>query len=260
LDTIGEELHDDDLYSALLVALDPATPLRICTDDGGYLSALVERCRVEVGRLTSYAEVRPVALQAAARCGAAQTRTHAVQLHGSDELRRWAEAQRVEDDYLWWEVSAGAISSLAVHATLAVAAMPESTLSDAVTVDRAYFPSICAVSTLLDCAIDEEVDQASPNHRTNDYYDDAAHALARLEDITQRAAADARALPSGRRHVVILAGMTALYAVSDRRGDELLHGRVSRAVGAATSPIMWTLRLRRRLRGGPDRAALSQAL
>ncbi len=249
LDTLGEQPDADELsHSAcdvLRLALDPGVPLPDARADGGYLDALIASCRAEVERLDSFAVVQPVALRAAARCGQAQVHTNAVASGGPDALRRWATERRGGRDFMWWEIGAAGISSLAVHATLALAATPGSTIADARRVDRAYFPSICALSTLLDCVVDRQADAGTENHRTIDYYADPEQAIDRLEQIARHAARHARALPSGRRHLVILAGMTALYAVADRGNDHSTHARVARAVGSATAPIAWTLRLRR---------------
>ena len=121
---------------------------------------------------------------------------------------------------------------------------------DAARVDAAYFPSICALSTLLDSTIDAADDAGTANHRCTAYYADPAEASARLEAVTRVAASAARRLPRGRRHAVILAGMTAYYAASGWVGNERTHRRVASAVGRNTAPILWTLRVRAQLSSG----------
>lgn len=256
LDTIGERLADDassasaDVYEILSLALRPAADYRGHADDGGYLDRLVGCCRASVGALPSFGAVGPVAVRAAERCAEGQTHTHAVASVGREPLCRWAREQPGSEGYLWWEVAAGAISSLAVHATLATAALPHATAADATRVDAAYFPSICALSTLLDSTIDAADDAGTSNHRSTAYYGDPERAAARIEAITRTAAAAARALPRGPRHVVILAGMATYYAAAGWTAHERLHRRVASALELGTGPILWTLRLRAVLRRG----------
>lgn len=253
LDTVGEllcgdPLESERLYGPLGAALDPAAAYVGFAADGGYLDRLIVCCRERVGQLPAYTVVRPFAVRAAERCAQGQTHTHGVAQCGAEPLRRWALAQPGADGYLWWEVAAGAISSLAVHAVLATAAAPTATADDAARVDAAYFPSICALSTLLDSTIDQADDVGTTNHRSTAYYDDGDHALDRLEAITRTAWTTARALPGGRGHAAILAGMTAFYAASGEGSHRRVHEHVASALELKTAPLLWSLRLRARLR------------
>jgi tetraprenyl-beta-curcumene synthase len=256
LDTLGERpaaaapAGDADPYAALATALDPAVEWPTSDDDDGYLDRLVACCRASVATLPSIDVVGPFAVRAARRCAEAQVLTHAVAPDDVEPLRRWALAQPGTEGFLWWEVAAGAISSLGVHALLATAALPHATTAEAARIDAAYFPSICALSTLLDSTIDEAADAGTANHRCTAYYGSPAHALVRLEAVTRIAASAARALPRGRGHAVILAGMTAYYAASGWAGHERTHRRVTAAGGLSTGPIVWTLRVRARLHRG----------
>jgi tetraprenyl-beta-curcumene synthase len=248
LDTLGESSAEGRLlgrrfYSPLLAALEAQRHPQRSTEDS-YLDALVLRCRRSLDRLPSADVVREVARRAALRCIEAQVLTHATVDRGPAPLERWALAQEQGDLYLWWEVAAGAISSLGVHALLASAALPNVATPEALAIDAAYFPSICAVSTLLDSMIDSAADDGTVNHRATDYYDGTAHALARIEAITRQASAAARGLRCGRRHHVILAGMTALYASLDDGPDRPVHRAVAAGLGPSAAPIRWSLRLR----------------
>ncbi|HXE45887.1 MAG TPA: DUF2600 family protein [Conexibacter sp.] len=251
LDTLGEHLEAEQtpdaarrLYSALGAALDPSALYAGHAGDGGYLDGLVACCRESVSALPSIAAVGRLAVRAAERCAEAQTLTHAAPEAGPAALREWALAQPRTDGFVWWEVAGGAISSLAVHALLAGAALPHTTAADAGRIDAAYFPSICALSTLLDSTIDTDGDAGTANHRCTAYYADAAQTAERLVAVTRVAAEAARALPHGRGHAVILAGMTAYYAAAGWDGNEEVHRRVAAAVGLGSAPLLWTLRLR----------------
>jgi hypothetical protein len=96
--------------------------------------------------------------------------------------------------------------------------------------------------------IDSDVDDGTTNHRATSYYDDPAHALARIEAITRFASTATRGLPCGRRHHVILTGMTALYASLDENPARAVHDRVASALGWSSAPIRWSLRLRATIR------------
>jgi tetraprenyl-beta-curcumene synthase len=248
LDTLGESSAEARRlgcrsYSPLLAALD--VPARTAGSTGdGYLDALVLHGRRSLDQLPSAEVVRDVARRAAVRCIEAQVLTHATVDHGSAPLRSWALIQERTDRYLWWELAAGAISSLGVHALLASAALTHVTADEAQAIDAAYYPAICAVSTLLDSMIDSEADAGTTNHRVTDYYSGTAHALARIETITRDASAAARRLRCGRRHHVILAGMTALYASLDDGPDHRVHDAVAAGLGSSAGPIRWSLRLR----------------
>lgn len=261
LDTLGERPRADAApYAALAAALDAGVAYGD-PRDGGYLHGLIARCRTAGDGLPALDRVRPVALRAVQRCIEGQLATHAVGLRGNADLRSWAAAQSEADGYLWWEVAAGAISSLAVHAVLATAAHPCATSEVADAVDAAYFPSICALSTLLDSAVDTDDDDGTANHRCLAYYDDPAHMLQRLAAITHVAERASRALPAGRRHAVILAGMTTFYATAGGATQQHVHRQIAAALGAWTPPILWSLRLRshclghRTERGPPSAAA-----
>lgn len=245
LDTLDEQPRSErSAFAALVAALDPRLAYTSLPGDGGYLDHLVACCRASSAELPSMARVRSVSVRAVRRCVEAQERTHAVARQGNDALRRWAREQPEAEGYRWWEVAAGAISSLAVHAVLATAAHPQTTIAVADAVDATYFPSICALSTLLDSAVDTEDDAGTTNHRCLAYYEDTAQALDRLAAITGIAERSARSLPCGRRHVVILAGMTAFYAAAGRAAQEQVHRQIAETLGIRTAPILWTLRVR----------------
>jgi tetraprenyl-beta-curcumene synthase len=259
LDTLGEQLPGSpnaDLYAVLATALETSaaeeTP---AAADDRYLGRLVACCQACVATLPSSGAIGPVAVHAARRCAEAQALTHAAASGGVEPLRRWALAQHGAEPFRWWEVAAGAISSLGVHALLTTAALPYATAAEAERVDAAYFPSICALSTLLDSTIDAADDAGTTNHRCTAYYASDAEAGARLEAVTRIAASAARGLPHGRGHAVILAGMTTYYAAAGWAGNERMHRRVASAVGVDTAPILWTLRARARLRAHGEPSA-----
>jgi tetraprenyl-beta-curcumene synthase len=234
------------LYRALTAALDPgAEPAdyyaayTLGEGDGGYLDDLAAACRSALGRLPSADVVRPLALEAAMRCGVGQTRTHSAQTRGIDQLRAWAETlQPPGRDYAWWELGAGGAASLALHALLAAAADPATTSAHARRLDAAYFPSVCALATLLDSLIDYDGDQTTGAHSFVSYYGKPEVAAERLAGI----AADGVEAVAGirrrsRQHVVIATGVVAFY-LSAASAHGVFAGMATRRVIGAMNPFV----------------------
>lgn len=264
LDTIGEEPVADplrngrQLHRALAAALDPSHPPTDYyahhphSDDGGYLDALVARCRAALPALPSAPAVLPLARRAADRCSEGQSYTHAAMRAGQEpSLARWALAQDRAAGYLWWELAAGAISSVGVYALLAAAADPHTTAQEAAGVDAAYFPPICALSTLLDSFVDREPDALTDNHSAYGHYPNPEIAAERLALIASEAWIAAHELRHGARHAAIVAGIVGYYlsaAGSTSPDDEIAARAVTARLGFALTGIMATMRLRRRIR------------
>ncbi len=262
LDTIGEQTVDDplrnglQLHRALAVALDPdLAPEDYYAhhpqgEDGGYLDALVLRCRLALPQLRASLAVMRVARRAAERCSAGQAYTHAAMGHGDTRLAAWARAQDRAGGYRWWELSAGAISSVGVYALLAAATDPQTTAAEAARIDAAYFPPICALSALLDSFIDRDADALTANHSSYRHYSTGLVAAERIALIGRQAASLARDLPHGRRHVAIVAGIVAYYLSAVDNGFEgrIVARELRASVGPTVAGILATMRLRRRLK------------
>jgi tetraprenyl-beta-curcumene synthase len=223
LDTLSEEVGSGDLESglrlqrALLAAVTPDDlPVELSEvhpggDDGGYLGELISDCARASAALPRIAECRGPLRAAVARCAEGQAFTHAAAGGGPNALREWAEGLAVGDDYAWWEVAAGASSSVAAHALIALAADAGATVGDAERVDAAYFPSIGALTVLLDDLVDLDEDVAMGEHNYIPYYDDDRAAAERLGSIAERARAAIVPLSQSGRHEAILAGVAGFY-------------------------------------------------
>jgi tetraprenyl-beta-curcumene synthase len=241
LDTVSEQPAPDPLAVGLclhqaLTAVFTAEPqpdyFRLLpVDDGGYLSAL----------------------GAARRCGEAQSHTHAARFTNDRRLTRWALRQALDPSYHWWELGAGGISSLSVHALLAAAADPATTRSTTEGVDAAYYPSVCALSTLLDSLIDLDNDAAAGNFSYYTYYADTSVAIDRLVAITAGADAELRSLPHGSVHRAIMAGVAAFYLSADTPHAQLIRQPVLQALGISVKPLVGSLGLRRRAQAARTR-------
>ncbi len=213
------------LYRALSDALTPTGPLadhyrhRPRSDDGGYLAALAWTCRRGLWALPAAPVVAPVAGAVAARCGEAQTRTHAVARFGAAQLRAWALAQPEAASMRWPEVAAGAAASvLAAHALIALAADPAATAADAEALAAAYLTT-CALTTLLDSLIDADADAAAGGHAYLAYYRDEAEAAERLRALARAAVAAVLELPRAPHHLMTVAGAVAFYLSAPGAGS-----------------------------------------
>jgi tetraprenyl-beta-curcumene synthase len=266
IDNLGEQEVDaplDDglrLHRALVAALTPgAEPidwyrLHPHREDGGYLTGLVLACQESVRSLPSGAAVLPAAARAAARCGEGQSHSHATRRGEAGALERWARQLPCPPEYRWWEVAAGASSSVAAHALIAAAADPGQTAAGAELIDAAYFPSIGALTVLLDDLIDREADARGGEHNYLSYYSGSEAAAERLGWIAAAAEAAVAKLRHRRRHAAIVAGVAGFY-LSAKEAETAyaspIRARLLDTLGPTTRPLVAVMRRRRGSTSGP---------
>jgi len=261
LDALGERPVDKPLESGLALhatlveAVSPgAAPadryrLHPYRDDGGYLAALAAACQGEVAALPSWEAVREPAQRAALRCGEGQSHTHSAAATGeTGGLKAWATRQESPAAYRWWEVAAGASSSVAIHALIAAAADPETSVDEAELIDAAYFPPIGALTVLLDDLIDFEEDAAGNEHNYMNCYPSSEVAAERLSFIASEGRAATARLRHRHRHAAILAGVAGFYlsdpaARSERAAP--IRKRMLRSLGGAARLVLIVMRVRR---------------
>ncbi len=260
LDMLGEQPSADPvrdgrrLHEALVYALDPAAvpldwyehhPQR---DDGGYLDALLRDCRDAFAALPSHALTGPPARAAAARIVAFQSLNLSESQGDHKGLERWArEATPLGTDLQWWETAAAAGSSLGVHALIAAAAEPRLGAHEVAALERAYFPWIGGLHSLLDNLIDKHEDEAAGHRSLVEYYG-PQRAARRMRWLAEQAMRAARDLPHDRRHIVILAAMIGNYlSTPEAHSPELepVSQSVLGTVGALEKPTMLVFKLRR---------------
>lgn len=266
LDSISERPSVDplangrQLHRALTEALDPAGPMsdyylhHSAHDDAGYLRALVQTCRDLYVALPGYQLVRAFA-ERSARHGTVQILNHDPDPDRRDlALSTWARREfPSRTDATWFELTAGASSSLWILALLALAAEPDTSAADLDAAAVVYVPWVCAASTLLDAFVDQTDDEASGNHNYLSHYPTADAATARLAEIVLRSAFGARRLRRGARHALITTGMVAMYLSKDTAREPHLRAAthdIARAAGSLPRvqlPIMRALRTARRL-------------
>lgn len=244
------------LHTALIDAL---IPERMChdyylnhsgLDDGGYMLTLCSHCRRLTETIPSIGLAGTILEKATERCGQAQSHNHADGAGERAGLIAWSRAQEPRcQGYEWWEIAAGGISCLNIHAVIACAADPRLGMEQIEMVEAAYFPSICSLSALLDSLADFEIDAGSGNHSFVAHYRDGDHAAERMAAIAAEAQARTAALPNRARHAVVLAGIVAYYISSPsvRHGFPAAAGeRLLECVGPLGSSMCAVMRLRRR--------------
>lgn len=222
LDTLTEQTVDDQLgnglalYSALIDAVGggPVADyyrLHGRGDDGGYLRDLVATCADRFTRLPAAGAVAPFVRQTGIRCATAQARTHAVDALGVDQLADWAAAE-TDHDLLWWEAAAGmAASVVGMHALIAAAARPWTSMESAAALAQLYLP-ICSLTTLLDSYDDHDRDMRDGSHSFVAYYADLDEAVQRIAFVAGLASALAASMPNDRHHhLVMVAGVAGFY-------------------------------------------------
>jgi tetraprenyl-beta-curcumene synthase len=224
LDRLGERPIDDptlngrQLHQALLVAVDPDAPHidyyehYPLGDDNGYLAEMIDSCREAVRSLPSYRVVAPSTRKAAERIVAFQSFNTGEHQGDHDSLEAWAQRVKSPDeDLLWWEAAASAGSSLGVHSLIAAAARPGLAREEVLEFDRAYFPWIGALHSMLDNVIDADEDHQTAQRSLISYYASAQEACTRMRTLTRRSIDAAAALPDPLEHELLFAAMACSY-------------------------------------------------
>jgi hypothetical protein len=205
---------------ALQVAIDLRDELEEADEERGErgtaerIERLEAEWRREVAALPGHDAVLPHLERAVERCRQGQANTHLAADAGPEPLQRWALGLEAPPGYRWWEVAAGASSSVAAHALIATAAEPGTSAATAALIDAAYQPPLGALTVFLDDLVDRERDRASGEHNYLGYYQDAEEAADRLTLIASRAETLTARLPHSGRHRAILAGVAGFYLSS----------------------------------------------
>ncbi len=204
-------------------------------NEDGYLQALVETCQEALSELPSYAVVAPAARRAAERVVSFQ----AFNRHERGDMEQWARAQTPPGSPMrWWETAASGGSSLGVHAMIAAAAEPGIDQAPVDALERAYFPWIGALHSMLDQLIDVEEDALAGQPNLVELYGSPAEAAERMGMLAERALECARGLEPMHRHELIVAAMASFYlaAPEARVGEAAV---VTRAVLDVFGRLAW---------------------
>ncbi len=218
-------------------------------DDNGYLAELVEECRTALATLPSYPSVATAAQRAAERIAKFQSLNLSESQGDHDALARWARTETSPAMELeWWEAAAAGGSPLCVYALIAAAADPAVHPAEVEAIENAYFPSIGALHSLLDHLVDRARDAASGERNLLDYYASPLQAAVRMQALAERAVCAARALPRGRRHAIVLAGMAGYYlshSESSAPDARPIARNVRGEIGGLLAPTLLVFKARR---------------
>jgi tetraprenyl-beta-curcumene synthase len=211
------------LHQALIVALTPGEAHRDYYAhhsrhaDGGYLNTLVEEVQAGLADLPALAAIQASLVRCAERIAAYQSFNHG-DLRGSYALfEDWAAAQANDAKGLtWWEVGGGAGSTLTVYALIASAADERLDTPTVLAIERAYFPWIGALHSLLDSLVDQPEDRLTGERGLIGCYPSPELAGERLESIARHALQQAERLPDD-RHRLLVSAMTGFYLCEARQ-------------------------------------------
>jgi tetraprenyl-beta-curcumene synthase len=247
------------LHLALIDAVDVYRPIsdyyryNPWQNDGGYARALVETCRTGCSQLPSYRRVREQLVMEAGRTQILGLNHEPEPMHRDAALRKWVEEIGGNpSDLTWFEIAAAASGTLAIHALLALAAEPARNSLDVKQVRNVYFPWASAAATLLDSYVDRSEDAANGAHSYIAHYDTPQIALRRVRWLIQRSLSEARALPNGERHALIVACMVAMYLSKDSARGSAMYSTTTSLIaagGSLTKVLLPAVRLWRMANG-----------
>ncbi len=239
--SLPEPLRDGErLFAVFTDALAPYPNGGVAggSGDGGYMCELSVAAGEAFARLPAAATVSHAAHASAVRAAQAQVHMHAVPRLGVDQLEMWARARAHETELGWRELLCGSASSvLAVHALIAVAADPSTTVERATRIDDAYL-SICELLTLLDGLVDRDEDAHSDRLGYLGLYQDQALLTRVLADAVARADGKTRELPDAAHHLMILNGVVAYYASAPGARSAFARPIIAE-LSRALAPLIW---------------------
>lgn len=222
----------------------------VASDDGGYLEALVDKCRAALAKLPSYAVVAEPVRRALFRIVAYQCLNHGDADGSYNAFRAWARSQAPVVGLQWWETGAAMGSQLSVLALIAAAADTTISVEQARAIEYAYFPWFGALSTLLDSVIDQRADKTDDQRSLIDYYGSSEVTAERLQLMAVEAQRAIGSLADASNHMMILAAMAAFFH-SRPQASATEVSQVTRAVlnavGGRGSPALLLFRMRRAL-------------
>lgn len=220
------------------------------SDDGGYLEALVDECRLRTAALPAYDIVRPHVVRLAELYTDLQVYKHGPVAGRVPTLNEWYEnkAGRWRGSLHWWEFAAAAGSTLAMFALFAAATNPRLTEGEAEHIVESYFPWICGLHILLDYFIDQAEDVAGGDLNFVSFYENGTELRQRLTLFVRESRRHARVLPDAPFHASIVQGLAGLYLSDEKVPRQRLQKpafALLRAGGPATFGYYVWCRLRR---------------
>jgi tetraprenyl-beta-curcumene synthase len=239
------------LHAALVDALDPPAQIsdyyrhHSASEDGGYARALVDSCRRGCERLPSYQPVSPFLMRAAGHSGVLGLNHEPDPARRERALRQWAARGEPcgRGEQHWYERAAGSSAWVTVLAMLALAAEPRRAAGGWIPDDEVariydtYASWIAPAGAMLDSFADIAEDRCSGDHSYISHYPSMEVAEGRLSELVRGSLSEARALPAGARHSVLVSAMIAFFLSKDSvRAPELRAS--TRALRRAGGPLV----------------------
>lgn len=235
----GSVSNSYQLHQALCRALEPTMPQpdyyarQTVREDGRYLVARVETCRGALADLPSRLGVAAVSSRFAGRIVDYQA-FNVPPTDNEDRLKAWATPQTpIHLDVRWWETAASTGSSLGLFALVACAADPNITPSEIEMIERAYFPWIGALHSLLDHLIDMQEDTSDGQRNLMKLYSSPQEAAVRLRMLTIKSVEHIELLPNAVPHRLVLAGMVSSYLSAHEAYEPGVRLATSYVLGAS---------------------------
>jgi hypothetical protein len=230
--------HGAETFAVFLAAVGDRRAGNVMEGRNDYARELAGAVRAATGRLAHWELLEGLTAETAHRCAQAQTRIHAVPVLGVQQAREWANGVGSVTGLGWRETLAGSASSvLALHALIAAAADPRSTLADARATASLYLP-IAATITLLDSIVDHASDLAADAAGFISLYEEPRAIGGTLEELVRDAAARAPGVRDGAHHLMTLAGAVA-YWTTDPQAGSLATPEMFSRLRRELSPVIW---------------------
>lgn len=215
------------LHQSMLDAVTPEAPtsnyyaLRAEQDDGGYLLALVMKCRASIAELPSYHHVQKHVRELVQLYADLQVYKHITHSKREQELLNWWKTYSSQYPQLKWNEFAAATGSTLGMFMLFLAATDTSLdAAQAEGIRSSYFPSICGLHILLDYLIDQAEDEIGGDLNFVSYYDNQQMLNERMGQMVLAARKSADKLPFGHFHRMIVEGLVALYLSDPKVKDQ----------------------------------------
>ncbi|WP_372663915.1 tetraprenyl-beta-curcumene synthase family protein [Cohnella sp.] len=215
------------LHQSMLDAVTPEAPtanyysFRVEQDDGGYLLALVMKCRNSIAALPSYEYVQKHVRELVQLYADLQVYKHITHSKREQELLNWWGIHSARYPQLKWNEFAAATGSTLGMFMLFLAASDSSLdAHQAETIKESYFPSICGLHILLDYLIDQAEDEIGGDLNFCSYYENQQMLNERMGQMVLAARKSADELPFGHFHRMIVEGLVALYLSDPKVRDQ----------------------------------------